>query len=110
MWQGERESEDVLSLILDYLVFFIFVAQCPFSRPLLPDDVSLPVTQHSRERTNMGESGCAPGCAGILGFVKFRRATYSKVTEGGRFGGGGGGRKLWIGFTARAEIHGTRDL
>lgn len=53
---------------------------------------------------------CAPGCAGILGFIKFKTVTYGAATESGRDVEGESGEKLWIGFTARAEIHGTHDL
>lgn len=39
-------------------------------------------------------AGCAPGCAGILGFVKFKSVTYGAATESGRDVGGRVGREV----------------
>lgn len=64
--------------------FFCFIFGPSVS--FIPSRVPSPsVEQHIRERTNMRESRvCAPGCAGILGFIKFKSVTYGAATESGR--------------------------
>lgn len=73
------------------LVFFIFVAECSF----FPRRVFRPRNGTSVKGRIWASQGVHPG-AGILGFVKFRSATYGGATEGGRYGGGGGrGRRSY---------------
>lgn len=87
----QERNEDTLSLILDdpdsppTFVFIFFVFFGP-SVSFFPSRVPSPsVEQRIRERTNMRESRvCAPGCAGILGFIKFKTVTYGAATESGR--------------------------
>lgn len=66
-----------------HFFFVFFWTECffyPKSRVPSPS-----VEQRIRERTNMRESRvCAPGCAGILGFIKFKSVTYGAATESGR--------------------------
>lgn len=114
----QERNQDTLSLILDdpdssptfvFIFFFFSWTECFFFSPK-SSALSFRSGISAKGRI-CARAGCAPGvCAGILGFVKFKSVTYGAATESGRDVEGESGEKLWIGFTARAEIHGTRDL